>query len=84
MSAELKKFIEERNQALATLDLRWARKNAPGASSEEVLLLSLHKARYHCKDIARELRHTSAAWLRARGYSGWHGQQLLPEGQLPE
>ena len=72
----------ERNEALKNLDIEYARKVLPAASSDEVLLITLHKSRYECVDIPKEFRHSSAAWLRGRGYGGMCGP-LLPEGELP-
>jgi hypothetical protein len=83
MNDDLQQFLTDRNAALRTLDIEWARKMCPGASSEYILLLALHKARYSCTAIEPELRHASAAWLR----EGGHGAMcvpLLPEGELPE
>jgi hypothetical protein len=91
--AALVAFLQERNAALRSLDLAWARKQADAASdrtgaprcSDEGLLGAIHNARLLCKDIEPELRHESAAWLRehmpsvyARSMAG------VPEGILPE
>lgn len=79
-----------RNDALCHLSLRWARRNAepylrPGEKMppDDVLLISMHKARYDIPSIPRELRLESAEWLRARGY-GAYKVSLLPPGELPE
>lgn len=77
------KLLEERNAALTTLDVTWAKERFPTAD-EHTLLMSLHKARYECTAIAPELRHASGAWLRASGYHRMNGLPLLPEGELPE
>ena len=37
--------------------------------SQEVIIIGLHKARYHSTDIPLELREKSKKWLRDRGYS---------------
>jgi len=74
---------DERAHALRTLDLAWARREAPGASSDDVLLIALHKARYRCRGIEDDLRHESAEWLRAHGFGDMHGEPLLPRGELP-
>lgn len=37
--------------------------------SQEVIIIGLHKARYHSIDIPLELREKSKKWLRDRGYS---------------
>lgn len=75
-------FLTERDEALRTLDLVWARKQFPLAN-DETLLVGLHKARYICTSIDRTLRLESAAWLRERGFNGLR-MPLLPEGELPE
>ncbi|WP_140637254.1 hypothetical protein [Methylibium rhizosphaerae] len=75
--------LDERLNALRTLDVAWARREAPGASSDEVLLVALHKARYRCREIDAALRHESAEWLRSRGCGDLFGEPLLPAGQLP-
>jgi len=74
---------DERIKALRALDVVWARREAPAASSDEVLLVALHKARYRCRQIQDDLRHESAAWLRAHGFGDLHGEPLLPPGELP-
>ena len=74
---------DERTHALRTLDLAWARREAPGASSDDVLLVALHKARYRCRGIEDDLRHKSADWLRAHGFEDLYGERLLPPGRLP-
>lgn len=76
-------WIDERNAALSSLDLNYARKMFPNASSDDVLMLTLHKARYECTGIKDYERHLSAQWLRERGYGRLHGP-LLPEGELPK
>jgi hypothetical protein len=80
---EIKAILAERDRALLALDLDYARKQFPHASSDEVLLLSMHKARYELPSLPREARLESAEWLRANHYSGY-GRPLLPPGQLPE
>lgn len=76
--------IEARNRALANLDMEYARRMIPLASSDDVRLVALHKARYDCTQIASELRHESGAWLRKQGLSRVTGEPLLPEGELPK
>ena len=73
----------ERNEALMSLDMDFARRMAP-SGSDEARLIGMHKARYHCTDLPAEFRHTSAAWLRERGLKGFHGEPTLPEGELPQ
>ncbi|WP_140636937.1 hypothetical protein [Methylibium rhizosphaerae] len=84
--SEFGDFLDERLNALRTLDVAWARREAPGApgaSSDDVRLVALHKARYRCREIEVALRHESAEWLRVRGCGDLFGEPLLPPGQLP-
>lgn len=79
----LQEFLKERNEAFRKLDLAWARKMAP-ACSEDALLLSLHKARYECKQIEPELRYESRVWLESNGFKRMHNQPWPPIGELPQ
>lgn len=81
-TTELDNYLANRNAALTSLDLEWAKKQMPGAS-ETVLECAMHKARYECTAIDRQLRRDSAAWLRKNNFGGLTGP-LLPEGELPE
>jgi hypothetical protein len=81
---ELESFLAARNKALIELDMDYARLMLPKASSDEVRLIALHKARYNCTAIPAEYRHASRKWLAERGYQGMAGQELLPEGELPK
>lgn len=83
MSADFEVMRAARNEILRTLDVSAARGWGMFASSDEVVMCALHKARYDCVDIERELRHASGAWLRERGYSAMGGRALEPEGELP-
>lgn len=65
---EMLDWLADRKLALETLDMAYARRNFPGASSDEVLLLAMHKARYECTDVAANLRRASGAWLKKHGY----------------
>lgn len=79
---DIQQWRAARNAALRILDMNYARELMPQASSDEVRLIAMHKARYSCTDIEPELRHASGAWLRERGYGAFEGP-LLPEGELP-
>jgi hypothetical protein len=83
-SADFQAWKEARNEALRTLDLDYARNQMGRPASDEMLLLSLHKARYECTGIEPEYRHESARWLRERGYGRLTGTPLLDDGELPE
>lgn len=80
----LKAWKDIRNRALLTLDLNWAR-SVPGAEhvSADVLLTSMHKARYECTALPDAARHESRVWLQARGFKRFGQQEFLPEDQLP-
>jgi len=80
---ELEQWRQERNEALAGLDMDWARKMMPTASNDHVRLTAMHKARYDCTDLAPEQRHQSGYWMRQHGYGRMDGTALLPEGELP-
>jgi hypothetical protein len=80
---ELERFIAERNAKLSVLDMEWARSQLPHSTSDDVLLLSMHKARYDCTGITAALRLESGEWLRARGFSRLNGLPLAPPGVLP-
>lgn len=82
--SDLIEFLRQRDDALRTLDMDFARKLMPGASSDEVRLMALHKARYETTSMEPALRHASRAWLAERGYKRLTGTDLLPEGVLPE
>lgn len=80
---EFETLMRERDHALASLDMTYARRAMPDASSDEVRLIAMHKARYETTNMPRELRHASGEWLRVRGYFRWGGLPILPEGELP-
>jgi hypothetical protein len=63
--------------------MEWARSQLPPATPDEVLLTSLHKARYDCTGIAAALRLESGEWLREHGFSRLNGLPLEPPGVLP-
>lgn len=69
MTQELKAFIKERDAALITLDLEWARKmlHHPEAG-EHTLLIALHKARLGVKTIPESYKKESRQWLNELGY----------------
>lgn len=81
MTSELESFLAERNKALADLDMAYARRMFPNASSDEVLLITLHMARLECTQLPTELRHASGRWLAEHGYRGMNGVPY--EGLLP-
>lgn len=81
---ELKVFLEERDRVLRELDVPAARKMLLNPDADiETIVLALHKARYVCTSLERELRLESKRWLAAGGYGGFGGQPLLPNDELP-
>ena len=80
----IEQWKKERNEALTSLDMAWARKMTPTATDDHVRLAAMHKARVECKDIAPELRHSSVEWLRERGHKRMNNMDLPPLGALPE
>ena len=76
--SELDEFLAERNRALKTLDIKWARKNS-SLGDDETLLCALHKARYECLSIDKDLRAASGVWLRERGYKRMFMQEFTEE-----
>lgn len=81
--AEMQQWLHERNKAFRTLDLVWARKQV-NYLTDETQLMALHKARYECKAIEPEYRHTSREWLQSRGFGRTFNQPWPAEGVLEE
>ncbi len=69
--AELLAF---RDIVLDRLDLDMARKMFPTASSDEVLLASMHKARYELTHFPDHKRLESRKWLEDHGMGRWRNQ----------
>jgi len=78
----IKDLLDERNKALSNMDMEYARKIMPDASSDFVRTSAMHKARYDCTVINEKLRHESGDWLRAHGHDRMTGDKLLPIGEL--
>ena len=74
----------ERNRALETLDMDYARKIMPHAWCDEVRLIALHKARYECTEIADGLRRESERWLKHQGYRRIDRMEFPTDGSLPK
>lgn len=82
--ARLEARLAERNRALKKIDMEYARRTMPGASSDEVRLMAMHKARYEVTAMPARLRHASREWLELRGYRRlydlpWPADRSLPE-----
>lgn len=80
----IESLVVERDKALLSLDLEYARKLWPvSPADDEVLLTVLHNARYECTSLPASARHESESWLRLRRYGRLAGP-LLPIGELPK
>lgn len=79
----MQKWRKERNRALKQLDMEWARKAMPTATSDDVRLMAMHKARYECTDMDDADRLISSGWLYMHGCKRMDGTPLLPAGELP-
>ena len=66
---EFNKFITERDKALRSLDMDYARKMMPGATTDEIRLIAMHKARIEVTGLPEGLKIESKRWLTARGYT---------------
>lgn len=81
-SFKLKQALEERNEALRSLDLvklaAYYKKYNPGMPlpALDVLECGMHKARTACLALTREERQLSKRWLTERGY------ESLDDGDL--
>lgn len=80
---DIKEFIQQRDAALAALDINYARRKFPDAD-DATLLLSLHKARVEAKSLPETLRRESMAWLKERGYGRMMQLPWPPNEELPE
>lgn len=76
-------YVRERDKALARLDMEWARRTMPNASSDEVRLIAMHKARYHSLGVSSRKRRASARWLFDHCYKDLLGNPIDPLGPLP-
>ena len=76
--------LDSMYRALMHLDMEYAREMIPEASSDEVRLVAMHKARYELVTMPPELRHESRAWLEKFGFNRHKQQPWPPVGELPE
>ena len=78
-------FVNDRDRQMKTLDVEAAKRSLQLQDHEDAfVLLILHKARYMCTHMPKELRHESGAWLRAGNHRQYGGDPILPERQSPE
>ncbi len=85
MSTTIPSFIAQRNEAYRTLDVQWCKANLipdREPSSDEVVLVAIHKARYETVSMGATLREESRKWLTENNYSRLHGIPWPPEGVL--
>lgn len=89
-SESIKREMAERFRAICDLDMDWGRKLAaehsrrPGhVPSDEVVLMSLHKARVSLPAAPVLLRVQSMSWLKARGYKPLDRRNWPRDGSLP-
>lgn len=80
----MKEYVYDRDQALTHMDLQWVRDSTTSLNGkpDEVVLMTIHKARYEAVGVSAELRHESREWLQARGLRRLAGE-FLPKDQLP-
>lgn len=81
---EIEQWRADRNKALIMLDMEWARKRLPDATSANVLLMAMHKARYECTDLDMETRLISSEWLKTNKCDRMDGTPVLNAGILPD
>ncbi len=81
---ELDAAKKQRNAALRSLDIAWARRaGGVDTATDEQVLGSLHMARYECDEIEDRLRFQSRDWLKARGLGRLHGLPFEEGDKLP-
>jgi hypothetical protein len=66
------------------MDLDWARAMIGPRVKDEVLLITMHKARYECAGIEAKLRLASRRWLKQRGFTRLAGLPWPTDGSLPK
>lgn len=74
----------QRNAALRSLDIAWARRAGwVGYATDEQVLGALHMARYECDEIEDRLRFQSRDWLKERGLGRITGIPFEEGDKLP-
>jgi hypothetical protein len=86
LDTEFLAWLVERNTALLTLDLEWARRQlnanprtAGRPINDEQLLTIMHKARLEITTMDPDARKESARWLQARGLKTMTHMEPDPE-----
>lgn len=86
-SESTKRELAERFRAICDLDMEWGRKiaaeDAGYVPTDEVVLMSLHKARVSLPTVPALLRVQSMTWLKARGYKPLDRRNWPRDGSLP-
>lgn len=82
----IKELLEERNEALRTLDRNYVKKYYKGSrkDSDHFLLSILHKSRFECIAIDDQLRLESKEWLQKNGFKRIFGLEFPQGNELPE
>ena len=76
--------IIERNAAFERGDLNYVRSVLGPKPSDEVVEMSLHKARLDCVQISDNVRRESQEWLAERGLTDMIGRPVVSGEPLPE
>lgn len=56
----------------------------PSTPNYKVLLMTLHKARYHCTDLPEETRRKSQRFLSENGMLDMMGREVRKDDPLPD
>jgi hypothetical protein len=80
----VEQFKEDRRKALLSLDLARVRAymrkyGERPPDDDQMLLVSIHKARTGAKDLPQSARLHSKRWLTVRGYSSMDDGDLTPD-----
>jgi hypothetical protein len=81
----MSKSLARRNEALETMDMDYARELMPNATSDNIRLAAMHKARYECTLMTDSLRHESRKWLEDHKFTRLNSVPWPPKDEeLPE
>lgn len=76
--------LAARNRAFETDDYAWARRMMPNASSEVVVVMAFHKARYECRAVSAAKRRESQHWMIENHVRRMTGEFVVPGEPLPK